>query len=116
MEQDGVPGAVQISPDGGTEPRWSPDGRTLYYREGTSLVAAELGPGPGIGVQNRTTLFPGDDHYLSPGSAQYDVHPDGDHFLVVRVLEAQEAAPEEMVVVVNWFREMEERMRRAGGG
>ena len=32
----------QISTDGGTEPVWDPDGRTLYYRRTPSLIAATL--------------------------------------------------------------------------
>jgi Tol biopolymer transport system component len=109
---------IPISESGGTEPRWSPNGRILYYREGTALVAADLGPGPGIQVRGKTTLFQGSDHFLWPQYAQYDVHPDGNRFLVVRNRETSggEEVPEEMVVVVNWFRELEERMRSAGGG
>jgi hypothetical protein len=108
---------IPISESGGTEPRWSPNGRTLYYREGTALVAADLGPGPGIQVRGRTTLFQGTNHRLYPLFAQYDVHRDGNHFLVVRRRGAsgEEEVQDEMVVVVNWFRELEERMRSAGG-
>ena len=110
---------ILISRDGGVEPRWSPDGRTLYYREGTALVAADLGPGLGIAVRDWATLFPEGNHYLYSYFAQFDVHPVGDRFLVVRMRGTQEegqAEQEEMVVVVNWFQEMEERMRSAGGG
>jgi hypothetical protein len=49
------------------------------------------------------------------GFAQYYVHPDGDRFIVVRIAGDREEGEEEMVVVVNWLRELEERMRRAGG-
>jgi serine/threonine-protein kinase len=108
---------IRISRAGGGEPRWSPDGRTLYYREGTALVAADLGPGPGIEmVQNWTTLSPGNGHYNWPRFAQFDVHPDGDRILVLRGrgVEEEEEIQEELVVVVNWFREMEARMRSAG--
>ena len=80
-------------------------------------TAAVLGPGPGIQVRNRTTLFQGSNHYRDPFFAQYDVHPDGNRFLVVRSrgTSQEEEVQEEMVVVVNWFRELEERMRSAGG-
>jgi hypothetical protein len=103
-------GRIQISPDGGTEPRWSHDGRTLYYRQGASLVATELGPGPGIEVGATATLFSGENHFLLSRFAQYDVHPDGVHFLVIRTRGASEGTPEEMMVVVNWFQELEEQL------
>jgi len=39
--------AIQVSQDGGTEPLWAPDGRTLYYRDwsGTMLNAAPVAAG-----------------------------------------------------------------------
>ena len=48
--------------------------------------------------------------------ARYDVHPDGSRFLVVRNRGDQEPVRDELVVVVNWVREMEERMRSSGTG
>jgi len=109
---------IPISESGGTEPRWSPDGRTLYYREGAALMGVDLGPGPGIQVRSKTTLFQGSNHFRFPMFAQYDVHPDGNRFLVLRNRggSGQAEPQEEMVVVVNWFRELEERVRNAGGG
>ena len=108
---------IPISESGGTEPRWSPDGRTLYYREGAALVAVDLEPGPGIQVREKTTLFHGSNHYRYVMFAQYDIHPDGNRFLVLRNRggSGQGKSQEEMVVVVNWLRELEERMRSAGG-
>lgn len=107
---------IQISQNGGTEPRWSPDGRTLYYREGSSLMAADLGSGPGIEVRGRNLVFAGEDHYTRPVFSQYDVHPDGTHFLVIRNRASAEEVAQELVIAVNWFREMEERLTLAGGG
>jgi len=107
---------VTVSASGGVEPRWSPNGRSLYYREGASLVLADLGPGPGIDVQNRTTVFTGEGHYRYSYFAQFDVHPHGDRFLVLRQSGDQTDSQEVMVVVVNWFQEMEDRMRSAGAG
>ena len=38
-------GRVQISTIGGVEPRWSPDGRTLYYLHNDELLAVPIEPG-----------------------------------------------------------------------
>ncbi len=35
---------VQVSPDGGTTPQWSPDGRTIYYRNGAKLLSMSFDP------------------------------------------------------------------------
>ena len=34
-------GKWMVSTDGGTQPVWSRDGRTLYYRDGIHIVAAD---------------------------------------------------------------------------
>ena len=38
---------VAVSADGGTEPRWSADGRTLYFRAGRRLLRAAFDPAAG---------------------------------------------------------------------
>ena len=79
-------------------------------------MGVDLGPGPGISPKTWTTLFQGSNHYLYSYFSQYDVHPDGDRFLVVRLRGLPADDETELVVVVNWFRQMEERMRNAVGG
>src|SRR5262249_17618741 len=37
---------IQVSATGGSEPTWSRDGRTVYYRNGRVMMAADLSPGP----------------------------------------------------------------------
>lgn len=49
------PGArVRLTTAGGTEPRWSPDGRELYFRRGTEIHAVSL---DGFEVRAVTRLF-----------------------------------------------------------
>ncbi len=42
------------------------------------------------------------------GVQTYDVHPDGDRFLMVT--EPQEQISERIHIVVNWFQELKERV------
>jgi serine/threonine-protein kinase len=36
---------LSVSTGGGTEPHWSPDGRTLFYRAGSGLARVDIDPG-----------------------------------------------------------------------
>jgi hypothetical protein len=37
-----------VSTEGGREPVWAPDGETIYYRDGASLVAVPVGSEGGV--------------------------------------------------------------------
>ena len=85
-----------MSLDGGTEPRWARDGE-LFYRQGNAIVAVELRRGEALTVARRTTLFEID---AVPG-AFWDVHPDGDRFVMIR--DTEESG---VVLVQNFFEEL----------
>jgi len=91
----------QISTDGGSEARWSPDGRELYYLDRTAQnlmhVAVQTGGGFEAGVPE--PLFP---VRLSPqrNVGRYQVHPDGDRFLLMASLAGETTPP--TTVVLNW--------------
>ena len=97
------PGArIPVSVGGGILPRWSPDGRTLYYRSPTHIVAARLATQGQLDVVKRDPLFP--DIYDRGSEGQgWDVFPNGKEFLF---LKGQSASPTKIVVVVNWQRLM----------
>ncbi|MEE8361585.1 MAG: protein kinase [Gemmatimonadales bacterium] len=88
----GVGGRLQVSVDGGSEPIWSADGRTLYYRrtdpEATNLMAATLDLGGEPGVVTREALFDWADYEGAEPHANYDVMPGGDEFIMVRRTQA----------------------------
>jgi serine/threonine-protein kinase len=91
-------GKVQVSLDGGDEARWSRDGRELFYRSGDRLMAAEVQSRPTFSVVRRTELFRGlfgSNQY----HAQYDVMPDGRHFVMTQ----GPAASSDLIVVLHWF-------------
>ena len=75
---------TSVSIEGGTEPQWARDGRTLYYRaEGGDLVAARIRSQPsGIVVESRRQLFR-DAHERSIGATEYDVHPRAERFVMI---------------------------------
>ncbi len=81
----GLGSKVQVSPNGGTEPIWSRDGKELFYRAGggaePKLVSAIIVGGR---VQSRTELFSVGRYEFSTPHRNYDVFPDGKSFVFVR--------------------------------
>lgn len=98
-------GRVRVSTDGGREPRWSKDGRELFYVDGaSSMVAVRFDPVSGH-IGERETLFlvpplPSGD----PFGAFFDVTSDGERFLMVRRIE--EGVRSDVVLVQNFFEEL----------
>jgi serine/threonine-protein kinase len=84
-----------------TSPRWSRDGRELFYRVGTAMMAvrlAETPGGPSFGVPEK--LFDG------TYAAEYDVASDG-RFVMIRDADAAAGqGPDRIIVVQNWFEEL----------
>jgi serine/threonine-protein kinase len=101
----GPGGRVQVSASGGSEPVWSRDGRRLFYRGDGHLMAARLAAGKTFAVVARDTLF-ADAYQGAPNPhANYDVMPDGSHFLFLKP-----SSDGNMIVVVNWKSVLHSRM------
>jgi serine/threonine-protein kinase len=79
---------LQVSLNGATAPRWSPTGRELFYRrvtdQGAELMAATLALSPEPRVEARRALFDAGDYASATPHTDYDVSPDGQHFVMVR--------------------------------
>jgi dipeptidyl aminopeptidase/acylaminoacyl peptidase len=93
---------IRISNSGGVQPRWSRDGRELFYVEPRGkLMAVALRYGKALEADAPTPLFDARLSSLSPtASHRYDVTPDGKHFYLSRVPETQNASP--LRVILNW--------------
>ena len=94
----------RVSADGGSQPRWSRDGKELFYVRSGQLLAAAVGrAGEDLTFAESRTLFPLPLLALNdPGFDQftrYDVAPDG-RFLAL--LRAGEERFTPLVVVLNW--------------
>ncbi|MGE5344986.1 MAG: protein kinase domain-containing protein [Acidithiobacillales bacterium] len=75
-------GRWQVSPHGGTAPRWSRDGKELYYLRGEELVAVAVRSRPTFSSGPEKTLFRVE-HLTTRAerSVPYDVAPDGKRFV-----------------------------------
>ena len=99
--------AVQVSPNGGAGPLWSPDGTELFYQrdEGRELWATPITTDPEIRPGEARMLFEGSYQKSGPGGFTYDVSNDGQRFLMVKT-DPDEWIVKELVVVLNWFEEL----------
>ncbi len=107
----GPGGKWQISPDGGTEPTWRRDGRELFYRNGSKMIAVQIDAQTTFTAGKPTMLF--DREYLtSPFPATgiaYDVTAEGQRFLMVKEA-TQSTSDTQINVVLNWFEELKRRV------
>jgi serine/threonine-protein kinase len=113
-------GRWQVSTNGGDSPLWSPDGRELFYRSGDSFIAVDVETEPAFNPGKSEVLFRGVYYSDSPGYTFWDIHPDGDRFLLIKppVVTAAEPAsqepavigPRKINIILNWFEELKDRV------
>ena len=102
-------GIHQISRGGGDDPIWSLDGRELFYRRGSELIAVAVRATPVFEWSNPQAL----PISVPPANRQYDVMPDGQQFLItipVDQSDSGEPARPQINIVLNWFEELKERV------
>lgn len=82
---------------------WREDGRELYFVRGTdgALFAVPIALSPELAPGEPELLFQDDN--LAFRGHRYDVTPDGQRFLVPKVLEGSKSV---IRVVDNWFAEL----------
>lgn len=86
---------VALSADGGARPRWSADGRAIYFDAGRRLMRAALGAQP----QQREIVFD------RAGARVLAVTPTGR-----MLIEEDPPGGERALVVLEWLRELRQRL------
>ena len=104
-----------VSSNGGSQPRWSRDGKELFYVEGSTLVGVSVWSGPTFSVGSARRLFEHPSLPAGPGSMsypQYDVSADGRQFVLHEPVDLGEEAPKPSIrVVQNWFTQFKDRQQ-----
>jgi hypothetical protein len=111
-------GKWQISEGGGGYPRWSGDGRRLFFRDNEGIMSVPItvtGDSVEVGRAERALRgnFRGGAGGLSVASlrlADYDVARDGSHFVMFPVDAKTAGRLELLTVVVNWFTELRRQL------
>lgn len=101
---------VAVSTNGGRSPRWSPDGKEIFYKRGDAFLVASVTNNPDLSVGDARKLF--ELQVASSTTTQqagYAVSPDGQRFLVQ--LPDPRALPTRINVVLNWFEELKAKVR-----
>ena len=96
---------MRISNDGGQNPTWAPDGKTLYYRRGQAVMAVTVGGDDPSTWPKPTMLFEGP-YLFDIGPTHFDVARDGRLLMVKPVVADGDDTPRQLVVVQNWFEEL----------
>jgi serine/threonine-protein kinase len=103
----------QISKGEGTSPLWSPDEKDLFYATvGVGFVSTHIATKPTFTFGNPISM-PLPAKLSAPAFPRnFDITPDGNKFLaVVDPLQAEQTAVAPQIqVVLNWFRELQERV------
>jgi hypothetical protein len=90
-----------VTAEGGIEPVWAPSGRELFYRSADQVLMVPIDPGPPLTIGAPTVILEGP-YVPNPMVANYDIHPDGDRFVMLRSGEGERS----VVVVTNLFAEL----------
>jgi eukaryotic-like serine/threonine-protein kinase len=88
---------LAVSADGGTRPRWSEDGRTIYFESGRRLMKTAFTPVGATTGRNDVVLDRAGEHAIA-------VAPSG------RLLVERRPGPDTAVIVLQWLRELRERL------
>jgi len=98
---DASKGKWMVSAGGGTEPRWSQDGKELFYFSGQALMAVPVSLSPTFSFGTPVKLFdaPIPSGYTNE-SDLWQVAPDGRRFLFLPLAGPQPGPP--LDVIVNW--------------
>ena len=87
---------------------WAHSGRELFYRNADNeLVAVQLSSGSSFAWDRQVVLFSIADYMPGDGHPQYDVSPDDQRFVMLRI---EGGVDDELILVTNWFEELRQRM------
>ncbi len=106
-------GKWQISTGGGSSPRWSRGKDELYFIDAANdMQAVKVVTKPTFGVVGKRRLFSVTGYFVTPWAQGYDVSSDGQRFLMMHVGSSSGAVAVSLVLVQNFFGELERKVPR----
>ena len=106
----------QVSNGGGNFPKWSSNGKELFYRtlDNKITVVTYTASGDSFHLDKPRLWSPGEfpDHWLGVFMYNFDPHPDGKRFVVLKVPDTErKAAVNKVNMILNWFEELKQRVQ-----
>ncbi len=101
-----------VSLGGGRDPRWSANGRELFYVSAATardVVAAQVDLSPSFRVRDRIALFDRREFTGETFGGAYSVTPDGQRFVMYRPHSSQKPR---LVLSLNWSAELDGKVVR----
>jgi Tol biopolymer transport system component len=109
----GPGGRWQVSTGGGGYPQWSRNGKELFYRTEDSkiMVVTYTASGDSFHADKPQLWSSGQFTDRGPGNRNFDLHPDGKRFAVLKVAGTEEAAAVNKVsFIFNFFDELRRKV------
>ncbi len=102
---------VQVSVNGGTEPRWAHSGRELFMRNtrGEMVVYNVRADESTFTVEGTEVLFDASEFLSDNFHHAYDVSLDDQRFVMIK---SGEAFGGGLILAINWFEELKDKMGR----
>ena len=97
-------GKWQISTDVADEPRWSPDGKMLYYRKNSQIMAVPVSTATTFSAGVPTVLFNGFPAINVDSGISYDITADGKYFITTQPVRG--TSYKNIAVVLHWIDEI----------
>jgi serine/threonine protein kinase len=99
----GGAGRFPVSNDGGVMPRWSRDGKELFFVvNGRTVMSADVTYTPSLKIGIPKPLFEQAMQYVNLGRFLWDVAPDG-RFLIPKATATDNGPQPPITVVLNWM-------------
>jgi eukaryotic-like serine/threonine-protein kinase len=98
-----VEGRWRISTESGYQPRWSADGKFIFYVDTEGhLMRAAVRAGEQFAVESPEPVMPLGVRLIARTLPQYDISPDGRRVLVNAGLEEDNQEGETLTLIMNW--------------
>jgi serine/threonine protein kinase/Tol biopolymer transport system component len=94
---------IIVSNGGGILPRWSRDGKELFYVTGDAVVSVAIRPDGSLGAPSK--LFARSNFLFNYRYSSYSVSPDGRRFLMIQ--RDPGSVPRQLNVILNWSDELD---------
>lgn len=99
-------GRWQISTEGGRAPQWSSDGSEIFFIGDSHMMSVPVDTSSSFRFDTPRPLFSLSDYHPGPGRS-YSISPDNQQFLMLKPTDREEPTDHKIVVVLNFFEELE---------